>query len=97
MASVLGSINVEWPSSVQTIFDGPIALLDFDVDIISFGCLTNWTYAHNFALQLSLPLLVGFGCMISYLVAYSVYTTHFYLKLPTQLQAHLPSSQARNY
>ena len=57
MASVLGNLAVDWPKSVMTVFEGPIALLDFEVDIITLNCVREWNFVQNFGLQLERPPL----------------------------------------
>ena len=138
-------MKVDWPGTVQTLFDGPIALLDFEVwsfmlhvttrwqtvskhaqrmsvhmlahmllahklhivtmtyekrelryktpnqvDIISLGCVTDWTYRHNFALQMSLPLLCGSVCITIYGICYSA--VRFSRLVPAFARGWFPSS-----
>ena len=58
IANIIGSMSIEWPDSLQTLFT-VTDILDFDVDIVSFGCLGTWRWEHNLYLQMMLPIFVA--------------------------------------
>jgi hypothetical protein len=58
IAGTLGGFDLGWPTGIRT-FLRLCGVLDFDIDVTGPGCIVSWTWAHDLALQLSLPLAVG--------------------------------------
>lgn len=68
LANVIGDVDLRWPGRLGKMFS--IAnVLDFDVDILEPSCLLNWSFTHNFMVQLLLPFFMSLLAYMGYVAA----------------------------
>ena len=53
-----GEMQLNWPEKTLR-FLNVAGILDFDVDILSLNCVTNWSWKQDFYMQLGLPLMIA--------------------------------------
>lgn len=69
LANVIGDVKLQWPSALEKTF-GVTNILDFDLDIMWPSCLfADWSFAHNFYVQLLFPVVMGLMALTGFLLS----------------------------
>lgn len=67
IAGVLGGFDLNWPGEHRSglaFFLDICGILDFDLDVTGPHCIVQWSWVHDMALQLSLPVMVGLSSSV---------------------------------
>lgn len=73
LANIIGDLQLRWPHNLQVVYD-ITGVMDFDVDMVEPACLgINWTFTHNFVVQMLLPVLLAGVSVVIYWADYAVF------------------------